>query len=631
MGLSASLYSGTSGLKAHGEDMTVIGNNISNVSTIGFKGSRMYFEDALSQQITTASGGGQVGRGVSVGTVMGDFSQGSLESTTEATDLAVGGNGFFMVSPAGQELNYYTRAGNFRFDEEGYLVSPQGYRLQGWAVQEDDTSAAATEGTTASAATGVKIKGVPTDVKLENFQSPPQATKRVDMILNIDSQSDDSTTANGDVSEAGAYDGAPFTALFDKWDGTATPPLGDAQYAYQSTIKVYDENGTSHNMTIYADPVLDPDVTANAGGKRYMEYIVTVPPGEDNREFWSAAGADATMRGILMTGTLTFNAAGELENMSAFTINNPYDSEPLSGTTTYKANPTAMSNWTAANFSQNGYPVCTANFLGAENSSVTAFEKIDVAGTPNIPSMSFSNANNIEINFGLRNKANAWEDPDATLEELQNIFSDSGDTVIWLYPELYSKVDPPLDPADNPLLLLDPADRPAQIAAWRAQAAGEASEALGNINGMASPEISALSTTSYSTGSTTIFQAQDGYTAGFLQNISVDRDGVITGRYSNGQVLQLFAVTLATFNNNYALYREGGNLFSETRSSGPPITGLANTGGKGSIASNALEQSNVDLATEFVKMITTEKGFQANSKTITTVDQMLSVLIQLKR
>lgn len=199
MGLSASMYSGTSGLKAHGEKMTVIGNNISNVSTIGFKASRMYFEDALSQQITTASGGGQVGRGVSVGAVMGDFSQGSLENTTEATDLAIGGNGFFMVSPAGQELNYYTRAGNFRFDEEGYLVDPRGYRLQGWAVQTENTSAAASGGATASENTGVKIKGVPTDVKLENFQSPPQATSRVDMILNIDSQSEDRTTANGVV------------------------------------------------------------------------------------------------------------------------------------------------------------------------------------------------------------------------------------------------------------------------------------------------------------------------------------------------------------------------------------------------------------------------------------------------
>ena len=600
MGLSASLYSGTSGLKAHGEDMTVIGNNISNVSTIGFKASRMYFEDALSQQITTASGGGQVGRGVSVGAVMGDFSQGSLESTTEATDLAVGGNGFFMVSPAGQELNYYTRAGNFRFDEDGYLVDPHGYRLQGWAVQKENTSAAASGGATSSVTTGVKIKGVPTDVKLENFQSPPQATSRVDMIVNIDSQSEDRTTDNGTVLEAGAYDGSPFTAVFEKWDGTATPPLGDSQYAYQSTIKVYDENGTSHNMTIYMDPVLDPDVTENSGGKRYMEYIVTVPPGEDNREFWGTAGIDATKRGILMAGTLTFNAAGELENMSAFTINNPYDLEPEeAGGPTFLSTAADIENWTPANFSQNGYPVCTANFLGAENASVTASEATYNAGTP-IPAIAVNNSSNIEVNFGLRNKDAAWTDSTSTLADLRDIFVGVA----------------PADPTD-----------PAQVAA----AAALASSRLTDINGMVSTEISALSTTSYSTGSTTIFQAQDGYTAGFLQNISVDRDGVITGRYSNGQVLQLFAVTLATFNNNYALYREGGNLFSETRSSGPPITGLANTGGKGSIASNSLEQSNVDLATEFVKMITTEKGFQANSKTITTVDQMLTVLIQLKR
>lgn len=598
MGLSASMYSGTSGLKAHGEKMTVIGNNISNVSTIGFKASRMYFEDALSQQITTASGGGQVGRGVAVGAVMGDFSQGSLESTTEATDLAIGGNGFFMVSPAGQELNYYTRAGNFRFDEEGYLVNPQGYRLQGWQVQAENTSAAASGGATSSATTGVKIKGVPQDIKLENFQSPPQATSRVDMILNIDSQSEDRTTANGAVLEAGAYDGTPFTAVFEKWDGTAVPPLGDAQYAYQSTIKVYDENGTSHNLTVYMDPVLDPDVTENAGGKRYMEYIVTVPPGEDNREFWGAQ-LDQSKRGILMAGTLTFNAAGELENMSAFTINNPYLDEPIPGPATFNPLAANIANWTPANFSQNGYPICTANFLGAENASVTASETTPDIGTI-IPAMSVNNSKNIEINFGLRNRDAQWTNPGTNLEQLRNIFSGVA----------------PADPSD-----------PGQVAA----AAALASTRLNAISGMLSVEPSALSTTNYSTGSTTIFQAQDGYTAGFLQNISVDRDGVITGRYSNGQVLQLFAVTLATFNNNYALYREGGNLFSETRSSGPPITGLANTGGKGSIASNSLEQSNVDLATEFVKMITTEKGFQANSKTITTVDQMLTVLIQLKR
>lgn len=605
------MYSGTSGLKAHGEKMTVIGNNISNVSTIGFKGSRMYFEDALSQEVTTAAGIGQVGRGVAVGAVMGDFSQGSLESTTESTDLAIGGNGFFVLSPAGQEINYYTRAGNFRFNKDGFLVDPHGYRLQGWAVEQKSTSVAASGDSTQSGDTGIQISGVPQDIKLENFQSPPQATSRVDMIMNVDSKSEDKSTEDGDAPDVTPFDGKPFTALFNAYDADSVDgtPLGSARYAYQSTLKVYDDNGTSHNLTVFMDPVSDPDVVENAGGKRYWEYVVTVPPNEDNREFWDAQD-DKSKRGILMAGVLTFNASGELEDMSAYTINNPYagtgGTEPA-GTTpgTYTAGVFAtdasrIENWTPANFSQNGYPICTANFLGAKNGSITATD--DDAGTANIPPKDMFDPgarnnlpSNIEINFGLRNKSTSWGGTLQNLGELESLVTDidggaSGNNTY-----------------------------------------ATAQAALNAMNGMASTEISALSTTNYSTGSTTIFQAQDGYTAGFLQNISVDRDGVVTGRYSNGQVLQLFAVTLATFNNNYGLYREGGNLFSETRASGPALTGLANTGGKGSIASNSLEQSNVDLATEFVKMITTEKGFQANSKTITTVDQMLATLIQLKR
>jgi flagellar hook protein FlgE len=564
MGLSASMYSGTSGLKAHGEKMTVIGNNISNVSTIGFKASRMYFEDALSQQITTASGGGQVGRGVAVGAVMGDFSQGSLESTTEATDLAIGGNGFFVVSPAGQEVSYYTRAGNFRFDQDGNLVDPRGYRLQGWEVQQRDTSAASSGDTTATAQTGVQILGVPKDIKLENFQSPPQATSRVDLIVNVDSASEDRTVSST----------SPFTAMFDTYDATEDIPLGEANYAYQTTIRVYDENGSSHNLTVYMDPVANSELTEVSGGKKYWEYIVTVPKTDDNRVFMDET---KETRGILMTGTLTFNASGQLENMSAFTVNDPSTGDPLDPYT----DPDVKTNWVPANFSQNGYPIFTANFLGTENGSTTGSGDLTES----------ENTKFIELNFGVRNKTTTW-----------------------------NPGPPPATVGQSSLAGLSAIDT-----------TGLTSAELATINGMDSTEISALSSTNFSTGSTTIFQAQDGYTAGFLQNISVDRDGVITGRYSNGQVLQLFALTLATFNNNYALYREGGNLFSETRSSGPPITGLANTGGKGSIASNSLEQSNVDLATEFVKMITTEKGFQANSKTITTVDQMLTVLIQLKR
>ncbi len=128
-----------------------------------------------------------------------------------------------------------------------------------------------------------------------------------------------------------------------------------------------------------------------------------------------------------------------------------------------------------------------------------------------------------------------------------------------------------------------------------------------------------------------MFSSQNGYTAGLLTSVSVDNDGVLTGTFSNGQTLQLWVLALANFTNLQGLSREGNNLFSTTIDSGQGTTNRANTGSVGSISGNTLESSNVDLATEMVNMIVTQRGFEANSKTITTVDSMLSEIIQLKR
>jgi flagellar hook protein FlgE len=142
---------------------------------------------------------------------------------------------------------------------------------------------------------------------------------------------------------------------------------------------------------------------------------------------------------------------------------------------------------------------------------------------------------------------------------------------------------------------------------------------------------SSLSSTQYASGSTTTFQSANGYGAGDLEGVNVDVDGIITGSYSNGQLIPLYRVGLAKFQNTQGLFKEGGNLYSETRQSGSAITNKPGTNGLGSIAPNALEQSNVDIANELVKMITTQRGFQANSKIITVTDQMLAELINIKR
>jgi flagellar hook protein FlgE len=138
-------------------------------------------------------------------------------------------------------------------------------------------------------------------------------------------------------------------------------------------------------------------------------------------------------------------------------------------------------------------------------------------------------------------------------------------------------------------------------------------------------------TTQFSAASSTLYQTQDGYGSGYLQDVAVDPEGKITGNYSNGQVLYLAQVALANFTNPWGLSREGGNNYAATNASGIPVTAEPGTSGTGRISPNSLEQSNVDLSTEFVAMIIQQRGFQANSKVITTTDSMLAELINLKR
>jgi flagellar hook protein FlgE len=140
-----------------------------------------------------------------------------------------------------------------------------------------------------------------------------------------------------------------------------------------------------------------------------------------------------------------------------------------------------------------------------------------------------------------------------------------------------------------------------------------------------------LSTTQFASASTTVYQTQDGYSSSFLESIHVENDGIISGTYTNGQILGRYQLTLTLFRNQWDLAKLGESLYGETIESGAAIPVQAGTGGAGDIHPNSLEQSNVDLAQEFVDMIVIQRAFQANSKIITTTDTMLSELIQLKR
>ena len=498
MSISSALFSGISGLSTNGNAMSVIGDNIANVNTIGYKSSRTTFQDVLAQSVATASGTSQIGRGAALSSIDTLFQQGSFESTSNATDLAIGGQGFFIVSPRAEETQYYTRAGQFRFDSEGYFINPEGYVGRGWALDDNGNDV-----------------GTLQPVRLSAFTSPPEPTNAITAITNLNSQ-----------------DASNSTNLFSTWDATAVAPIGDAAYGYQTSIRVYDSLGRSHDVTVYYDKAAGSEYDTGTNIENTWEYIVTSNPDDDLRTAFAAADS----RGILMRGTMAFNATtGALESQTAFVWDGA-------------GGPDADASWIpATNFSSDGYPEVNAQFVTGVDQPIAA-------------------------EFGSRSTTSAWVGGAANVAAI----------------------------AANGL----------PTSSWEPQA---------------------LTSTQYASSSTTIYQTQDGYGTGFLENISVGTDGVMVGHYSNGQILNLFRVGIAKFNNQQALSKVGGNLWTATRDSGDAITGHPGENGLGRVSSNSLEQSNVDIAAEFVKMITTERGFQANSRIITTVDNMLQELINLKR
>lgn len=513
MGISSSLYIGSTGIIAQQQNMAVISDNIANVNTVGFKSSRTIFNTLMSKQMNSASLSSQIGQGVGVSSIHYDMSLGSLEPTLEATDISISGKGFFLVSPKTKSEIFYTRAGNFRFDEEGYLRDPLGNILQGYRLPAASIldTAPLVPPAAGAALTDIRLDMQPGGGPV----SEPEATTEMRMMVNLDSGS----------QERSANTASPFTALFDRWDGTLAEPLNAGAYTYESSMKIYDADGGSHVIRAYFDPVVDG---ADIGsGIRMWEFLITVPPGQD------ASGLTAK-KGVLMAGTLTFAASGELLNMSAFR-----------GTSDDKA------SWVPVGISDSGYPILNANLVGAA----------PIASS---------------LDMGLRTPAG------------------------WNLPAGVTSM--------------------ADLGTTRA-----------GVPSMQSPETQLLAFTNFSSGSSTLYQSQNGYERGFLQSVSVSTDGVLVGYFSNGQNQGLYKIPMADFINPQGLFREGGNLFSATKDSGPVTLGWAGEGRFGSIITSSLENSNVDLATEFVNMIVTQKGFEANGKVITTADQVVQTAIQMKR
>ncbi len=646
MGLSASMWTSVSGLLMHGEKMNVVGNNIANVSTVGFKAQRMDFQDFVYNNGFSASGPTQIGRGVSVAAVLGDFSQGSFETTNDATDLAISGRGFFQVKDPRSDQVWYTRAGDFRFDKEGYLQNPQGYNLQGWKIDNrDNPSLASGTGVNTNAITSDILRmGSPTDVKFDTWTVPPKQTSKITFQQYL------STQTGNDKAVSSTN---PAFSLLETWDGGKTvedpsvPPIASTGFATTATMKIYDEAGTAHTLTTYFDQVDSASINGLPNGYQVYEYMVTIDPSEDNRTFGGTydtttgqlTGAtsfkETKMAGVMMVGQLIFDGSGNLVNQTAYTYNAADDQDystaqgpiDLSG----QPNPEDLASWQPTQISNNGLPVFTPNFSGMPFANSVLQKQPTVAETFNQ-----KDADNyfVEFDLGISNTAgSAWNSQTQTMgniDSTRKVYDQNGGPVtqVTVNNGAGGTRDVTFDGTYSDMMAqanLQPGET-----IQTQYVVNTDYSSLSTIDN-ASTKRSDIPSQVTGSGNSTMSSLQNGYAYGNLNNYTVDQNGILYGYYSNGVTMPLYQIAMYDFTCTEGLRREGGNLFSATAASGNPKVGLAGENGLGTIQGYSIEQSNVDMAREFVQMISTQRGFQANSKGITTVDQMLETVIGMKR
>jgi flagellar hook protein FlgE len=421
-----SLYIGVNGLTAHGDAISIVGDNIANTSTVGFKRERAYFADMLGGEMS----GQRTGGGVHLGAAQTMFEQGQLTSTGNPLDLAINGHGLFVVNGNhdGRTASYYTRNGQFHLDDKGYVVNPDGLRLQGYTVDS----------------AGVRGTAVG-DLGLGAAQSPAVATANAKMTLNLDAN-------------------AASPAAFD-------PANPNTTSNYATSMTTYDSLGKAHQVQVYF---------RNQGGGAWEWHAMV-----DGSELTGGAPGTPTE---IATGTMTFTTSGALDTQ-------------------------------------------------ATTSSSASFNN----ATPNQA---------VAFNFG---------------DDIA-----SGGTGL-----------------------------------------GGSTQYAGT---------SAVSATDI-----------DGHAAGNLTDVQVNSDGTIQGIYDNGDKRTIAQVAIAAFANEEGLTRSGGNLYAESADSGQPLVDNPGTGKRGAIASGNLEASNVDLGNELVTLIAYQRAYEANAKTVTTADEMMSDVTNLKR
>ncbi len=719
-----SLYSGVSGLKTHQQRMDVIGNNIANVNTVGNKADVVTFKDVYYQtkrspSAATATLGGvnprQVGYGVQMNTTTANMTQSGYTQSDNTFDMAINGQGFFQVMDGAGNI-FYTRAGVFNVDEEGYVVNADGYHVLGVTGNSDgqaagseilrlvipDTDAHASSATKKIAGTNVTLSVTApsdyTNMSVTFVESQYPYATYANNILSIYFNSDEQYESEQD------FENAINQAL--QAGGVSLPDDVELSFDFESIPdepqSVAGKNSVSGLKFTTTNATCQIDHKFDNGEWGYMAFSVDDNTNRDSVNVKLVDGeappkveyADGKWTVSICTNT----TAGDIQDaIKEFLEDNPnvprLSLDSFVVPTTAGGREAALKEWfgepadDAAGVTEQLFGVKDASIAsglldldvqekGAFSndykvvfSYVSGYDKTKAVWDENTLTVSVcANSTIADVNEAIRRAANGDDKKIIIFNDISgldygvgytgNVFKrettpaadgTGGYTVTITRPDgtvLTEKYD-----ANGVRTAFAQGDITAANPAPDGYTAPTTEEDFYNYKTevwnpgtrdaffSGHPSITPAGGddsffTKVAKGLST-FALTDGRT-GDPQSIKdvelkVQQDGTIIGTHPIFGTMVLGRIDLATFDNPNGLAKVGGTNFQETVASGPAKLGIPGSGNTGVVLSGTLEMSNVDLADEFTNMITTQRGYQANSRVITVSDTMLEELLSLKR
>jgi flagellar hook protein FlgE len=634
---SSALYSAISGLQSDSTWLDVIGNNISNSNTTGYKSSSVSFANQFNQTLSSGSGddsldelGGvdprSLGTGTRIQSIMANFAQGDTQQTGISTDVSIQGNGF-LVAKSGSGT-YLTRAGNLTFDSNGNLVDANGGLIQGYNASLQYTKT--TINSFSSAGGPFTLPFVPavitnasyqlntsdtadiTNIQINpNMTMPPKATTVMNFqgnldafqqatqpggVLNLNPNGKPTLPLGADIDAFLAMGQFPFNPNNEiTLAGIGGPVSPGTSYALQQNADLT----TTQSPVVWVGSNLATIV--NAEGNYAWEQQPPLPPATQISE------TVYDSNGIQRQVTVQFYQVNDLGAGNINSTNGPSQ---------------AAYAWYAFD-TTGGQPVSTANLVGG-----TGILEGDLQTAPFTYSYDEGKPGQIEIgDLVYFNTDGSLASPGSGFGVVvPNPFGAPGTVPVPAPPNIYlppynslaPKSPIPLEGAEITRVTLNFGTSGPIGVGQRNGLTGDAQGTYQTVNGVNTyvPDSHVAAT-------------QNGYSDGTLQSLNFDQTGKIVGTFTNGQNLDLAQVAVATVNNENGLNNTGGNYFSTSMNSGAIQLGLAAQNGLGTIQGGTLEGSNVDLTVELSNMIIAQRGFDTNARVISVINSELQTVTQL--